>query len=576
MATVTSVNYLPYTSADLYKLMLMAKRDLITTEGLRWTAESPADPGIAILKVASEMGAQLCKWMDNRVSQGFLLYAVDSEPVHAACRAIGYKLRGPVASQLMVQITTTGAQVIPAGAKLEKTLEDGQKITFELLDEVIFTGAGSKLAYILQGETSTTSYTSNGAAFQKYVVPAYPIAYGSLIVFVGSNVWTEVANFLDSGETSQHYVVEYDYTGQPTVYFGDGEFGAKPGNGAIITVAWRTCDGAKGNVAPGTMQFVSNYAKVSGVTNVAGAVATLAENIQSTATVIEVEDDNSILSFKDSGVAYIDGDSFTYTGKSGNTFTGVTGLENSHGAGEEITYSTTYTYGMDKETNKQAKISAIQRNRMKTSAFSLPDYEYLVMQIPGVARVKASVQGNVITLQIVPADGGIPSNALKASIYTYLANRKGALHTVSVVNPNYVYVDVTAQVEPGPGYNYTTDVKPEVIETIQNYLDPLVKDDSSLYYLNGWGNLLKKNLLEADIFALNNRALVGDVEITVFKRSTAETGNSNIQLAEYEIAQVGSIHVTRKGVSAPIELIPGEMEGPSGSSGVQQMARVIL
>lgn len=69
---------------------------------------------------------------------------------------------------------------------------------------------------------------------------------------------------------------------------------------------------------------------------------------------------------------------------------------------------------------------------------------------------------------------------------------------------------------------------------------------------------------------------MGDVEITTFKRSTAESGSSNIQLAEYEIAQIGSIHVTRKGVSAPIELIPGEMEGPSGSSGVQQMARVIL
>ncbi len=576
MAAVTSVNYLPYTAADLYKLMLMAKRDLVTTEGLKWTAESPADPGIAILKVASELGAQLCKWMDNRVSQGFLLYAVDSEPVHAACRGIGYKIRGAVASQLMVQITTSGAQVIPAGAKLEKTLEDGQKITFELLDEVIFTAAGSKLAYVLQGETSTTSYTSNGAAFQKYVVPAYPIAYGSLVVFVGANVWTEVINFIDSGDTSQHYVVEYDYTGQPTVYFGDGEFGAKPGNGAVITIGWRTCDGTKGNVAPGTMQFVSNYAKVTGVTNVAGAVATLAKAVQSTATVIEVEDDNSILSFKDSGVAYIDEDSFTYTGKSGNTFTGVTGLENSHGVGDEITYSTTYTYGMDRETNKQAKISAIQKNRMKTSAFSLPDYEYLVMQIPGVARVKASVRGNVITLQVVPADGGVPSTALKAAVYTYLAKKKGALHTVNVVNPNYVYVDVTAQVEPGSGYNYTSDVKPVVIETIQNYLDPLVKDDSSLYYLNGWGNLLKKNLLEADIFELNDRALVGDVELTVFKRSTAETGNSNIQLAEYEIAQVGSIHVTRKGISAPIELIPGEMEGPSGSSGVQQMARVIL
>lgn len=573
--TTTSINYLPYTTADLYKLMLMEKRNLIATEGLRWTAETPADAGVAILKVAAEMGGTIVKWMDNRISQNHVIYAVDSEPVHASCRALGYKIRGSIPSQIMVTITTNGPQVIPAGAKLEKTLEDGTKLTFELLDDVIFTAAGGKLAYALQGSTETTSRTGTGAAFQNYVVPAYPIAYGSLVVFVGSNAWTEVSNFIDSGPSSYHYTVEYDYIGQPAIYFGDGEYGKKPGNGAVITIAWRSCDGAKGNVAPGAMQFVSNYAKVLTVTNEAGAKSILAKAVQSTATIIEVEDDNSILSFKDSGVAYINEDSFTYTGKTGLTFTGVTGLEYSHAVGEEITYSQTYTYGLDRETNRQAKISALQRNRMKTSAFSLPDYEYLVKQIPGVARVKASVQNNIITLQLVPADGGVPSDVLKTAVYGYISKKKGALHTVSITTPSYVYIDVTAQVEPGPGYNFTHDVKPVVLTTIQNYLDPLKMDDSSMFFLNGWGNLLKKNLVEADIFELRNRALVGDVEITVFKRSTADSGNANVQLTEFEIAQIGSITITRKGVSAPI-LPPGEMEAPIGTFGVQKVARIIV
>lgn len=570
-----TINYLPYNSADFYRMMLMKKRDLIATEGLRWVTESPSDAGIATLKCVAELAGELSKWMDNRISQNYLIYAVDPEPVHAGCRALGYRIRGAVPSQLVVRVTTTGAQVIPAGAKLEKTLEGGEKVTFELIEELVFDSAGTKLAYALQGETDSTTYTGNNQSFQKYPVPVFPIAFGSLVVFVGSNVWEERASFINSGPDSQHYVVEYDYTGQPTVFFGDGEYGKKPGNGAVITIAWRKCDGAKGNVAPGPMQFVNNYSRVSEVTNEAGAKATLAKNIQPTAVEIEVEDDNSIISFKDSGVAYIDGDSFTYTGITGNKFTGVTGLENAHAAGEEITYSQTYTYGMDRESNRQAKISALQRNRMKTSAFSLADYAYLIRQIPGVARVKTAVQNNIITLQVVPADGGIPSNFLKTSIYNFIAPRKGATHTVSVVNPNYVYIDVRAEVEPAPGRNFTFEVRPIVLQVIKDYLDPLKKDESSMFFLNGWGNLLKRNLLEANIFELNNRSLVADVEITIFKRSTAESGNANIQLAEYEIANVGAVSVIRRGIAAPIEIPPGDLEGPEGVSGLPKMGQVI-
>ena len=88
---------------------------------------------------------------------------------------------------------------------------------------------------------------------------------------------------------------------------------------------------------------------------------------------------------------------------------------------------------------------------------------------------------------------------------------------MSITNPKYVYVDVVCEVAPAPGRNFTNDVKAKVETKIQDYLDPLKKDSSSLYYLNGWGNLLKKNLIEADLIELEDRSLVGDCEITTFK-----------------------------------------------------------
>jgi hypothetical protein len=569
-----TIAYLPYTAAALYRRMLTDKRALVSAGITRWASESPSDFGIAILKVASELGSLMCQYTDNRVTQNTLVYAVNDEAVHACARQLGYSIKGAIASKIRILVTTNGVVSIPVGDKLEKVLEDGTKIKFELLDELVFTGAGSKYAYALQGETKYTTFVGNGNSFQTFVVPDYPVAYLGVLMAVGSTTWTEVTDFVDSGPDSTHYVVEYDYIGQPTIYCGDGTFGKKPGNGAIVTVAYRLCDGAQGNVAPGTLQFISRYARVLSVTNAAPSTAILHENITITDTTIEVEDDGSISSFKDSGVAYVGDDSFTYTSIVGNIFQGVTGLENPHSAGDEVTYSQTFTYGQDRETNRQAKVSAIRNVRMKNSANSLLDYNYLASKVSGVARTKSSVSYNTISLQVVPADGGIPSMALKQDIVNYMVNRKNALHTLSISNPNYVYIDVHCQVSPAPGRNFTNDVKGKVIIAIQDYLDPLKKDDSSMYFLNGWGNLLKKNLLEADIFELENRSLVGDVEITVFKRSTDLTGSSNIQLDDSEIAQIGSIVVTLKGVSTILP--PGEFGGPAGAEGVTKMARVII
>ena len=569
-----NLGYLPLTSKFFFDEGIRVKRELVATEGLKWTQESPSDCGVAMLKVASEMCGLLSKQADNKLTQNNLIYAVDNEAVHASTRQLGYKVRGAIASKIKVQITTTAAQTLPAGAKLEKTLEDGTKIKFELLDETIFTGAGSKYAYALQGETFTTTFTGDNLAFQSFVIPQYPIAYGGVVFAVGSNVWTEVIDFVNSGPDDKHFVLEYDFTGQPTVLLGDGVFGAKAGSGAVVTIAYRTCDGAQGNVAPGEMNFVSRFASVASVTNEAPSKAVLVRGIPVTSVEIEVVDDGSISSFRDSGVAYIDSDSFTYTGITGNKFTGVTGLENVHAREEEVTYSTTFTYGQNKETSKQSKVSALRNNRIKSSANSVLDYSYLANQVAGVARTKASVAYNIVTLQLVPADGGLPSASLKASVLEYMANRKNATHTLSAVDPNYVFVDVVCEVTPGAGYSYINDVKPVVIEEIQNYLNPLVKDSASSYYLNGWGNLLKKNLVESNIFGLYNRALVADVEITSFKKSTDESGDSNIQLAENEIAQIGKIIVKRKGIV--FALPAGELGGVTGAQSIPQLSRNIV
>lgn len=567
-----NIGFSPATEKELYDAMILAKRDLVTA-GLRWSSESPMDSGIALLKVASHMGGLITQYQDSRVGQNYLIYAKDDEAVHATCRGMGYKIKGAIASKIVVLITTTAAQTIPAGAKITKQLTGGTSITFELLEDVVFIAAGSKYAYALQGETKYTVFTGDNTEYQQCVISDYPIAYASMVVLVGSNLAVEVADFINSGSEDWHYTVEYDYTGQPTIWWGDGVFGKKPGNGAQITVAYRTCDGVKGNVAPGEMNFVNNYANVASVENQAPSVAILKKAISAGVVTVEVEDDGAIVGFRDSGIAYIDEDNFSYTNIFGNVFQGVTGLENAHAAGDEVTYTPTYTYGVNKETNREAKISAIRKNRIKTSANSLLDYNYLCSLVPGVARVKSLITYNIIEMQVVPADGGIPSDNLKDVVLAYITPRKNPLHTTNILNPKYVYIDIVVEIAPGPGRSFTHDVKPGVLVAIQDYLDPLKKDPTDMYFLNGWGNLLKKNYLESKIFDLENESLVGDVEITTFKRSSTPSGNNNVQLALDEIAHVGSVTITQKDVNALVET--GSQQAPIGSLSIPKIARII-
>ena len=82
------------------------------------------------------------------------------------------------------------------------------------------------------------------------------------------------------------------------------------------------------------------YIKTGEVTvEITGGVCTLKEDITPSSTTIETEDGGGINGFTTEGIAYVDLDSFTYTGISGNDFTGVSGLTYSHLAGEDINYT---------------------------------------------------------------------------------------------------------------------------------------------------------------------------------------------------------------------------------------------
>jgi len=570
-----TVGYAPLTEKDFYDLAIQYKRNLVATEGSKWTAETPVDPGVALIRVDAHIAALLAKYIDTRVTQNYLIYATSSEAVHATCRQIGYTKSGAKPAYLRVKVVTTGVVNIPAGAALIKEVATGEEIRFETIAPIIATSATTKYVYAVQGTVKSTNVVGTGKAFQEIKISNYPVADNRITVAIGGTVWTKVTDFVFSTEFSKHYVVEYDYKGQPTIVFGDGNFGIAPPNGADIFVSYLLTDGYIGNVAPGEMSFVTSYKNIDTVENASPTEAELVGDIELTAVEIEVINNGSINSFLPTGIAYIEEDSFSYTSIVDNKFLGVTGLTQGHPEGAKVVYSLTNTYGVDRETSAKAKISALNKNRLKTSCNSLRDYEYVLSRLSGVARVRATANYNNVDIQVVPTDGGLLSTALETALYAVIGVRKNALHSVSLSSPNYVFIDVTIEIAAASGYSYD-EVKSSVVDLITAYLSPLNKNSIG-NFSNNWGNKLKKNLLEANVFAIGNGYKIGDAEITVFKRSSELEGNDNIQLNNDELVNVGIITVLNKNATdTSVEVVIGDGEGSSAAITVPKMNAVIV
>jgi hypothetical protein len=72
----------------------------------------------------------------------------------------------------------------------------------------------------------------------------------------GNSVWTPVADLLESDATERSFVVETDNAGIAHLRFGDGQMGAMPVAGAVLTAAYRVGNGTRGNVGVGAISYL--------------------------------------------------------------------------------------------------------------------------------------------------------------------------------------------------------------------------------------------------------------------------------------------------------------------------------
>lgn len=524
-----------------------------------YTDESLTDGGVGILRTIAHVSKLLIDRANACLDEAYLPTARLVASVFNIADTLNYNLAPARAARVLLTFTATGAATVPAGTKVKRPeIEGVDEVIFETDEALVFTGAGTDEVYGTNGETYSDTFTSTGAKSQEFELSQNPYVYGSISVSITgmSETWTQVDDFLESEEDDCHFVLIIDYEDNVILKFGDGFNGRIPPEGYEISVSYKVGGGDIGNVGKGTVtQMLTAIPGISGVTNGPVSETTLGAACLAGATSITVGD---TAGFMTSGSAYIEGDQFSYTGKTATSFTGCSGISISHVSGANVWLQPLGNRGVDKETVDQAKWRIPASLKSMRRAVSLSDYERVVLNEfkYEVAQALAYERAGSVLVAILPTTGGEPTLELIEEVQVYLRKIKMARENVVVVAPSFIYVDCTVEVSLMEFYNFTAE-QPGIEELIYNFLDPVYKTEENIY-VNKWSRDIYKAQIIRELYKLDS---VKNVNITVLKRSTASSGCADIVISDNEIVAPGVITVTLAGTRnvRAIPIPPGAM-----------------
>jgi hypothetical protein len=357
---------LDYTSRD-FDSILVDLHNLKRVVFPDWTDDGPGNPGNAIIECVAYTGDLLAYYQDRQVNEAFLITANERQNVINHLRTIGYELSTatPSSTDLTLSPNTALAEdyTLPRLSVIQTI--DGTTVGETQADVTWIKGStGSQIVSWIEGATWNESIgTSTGQANQSWKLGRTPFLSGSDQLLVDGVPWTRVTNFLNSGPSDQHYVVQVNSGSgstddTATIFVGDGVNGMIPANGAVLTAIYRTGGGDHNVDVNLLVDFGATPRSASGVT-------------------VDLR---------------------------------VTNTARATGGGPRETIAHAKQYGP----------SSIKTNNRSVSK---EDYAINAEQVSGVARAVAltrnedtTIQENTVNLFIVPIGGGTASSSLLAAV----------------------------------------------------------------------------------------------------------------------------------------------------------------
>lgn len=469
-----AINYTSKDYASFRRLMLDVKRNRIP----EWTSESPNDLGVAILEAVAYQGDILSFYGDRIANEAFLSTATSRSAVLDIARMLDYRPVGIVAAtaelEFTVENTATGTITIPAGTVVTtpsfSAVSSGSRpIRFETVEEL----------------TIDTDVSATGSVDAKE----------------GTTVSMELLATAD-GSVDQRYVVF-----QKPVIYGTTRVFVDEGAGFTEWTYFHRLIDAQSN------QFAF--------------------------TTEELDDGSVAVTFGDglNGRRPSDGAEVRVTyrvggGEDGNVGPNtLTELTSSISGVASVTNPSAAVGGSEAESIDQIRVNAPKGLRALTRAVSLSDYASLAIQVPGIAKASAdSPTYNSVVVYVAPFGGGIAPQELKDEVDEYFEDRKLVTHTVTVSDPDYIDINITATVVVRREFIRST-VEREVEAAVIEMLNFDRVDFGDLVALSHVYNVI------------NNVDGVSYATVTVLDRDSG-TGLVNIELGDFEVPVVGTISIT--------------------------------
>ena len=220
------------------------------------------------------------------VNESFLDSATVRENVVSLARNVGYVPRSRTASQATVSfdITTSGntpTHTLQAGLVCVGSSNDSSFVfsipesitttTSQLTDSagnIISSTSSYNNIIVYQGTYLTKTFTVDGSLDQRFILENSFIDTSTIVVKVSGisdtteREYRKVDNILNISSTSEVYLIQEITDERYELLFGDGIFGKKLDNEAIITVSYIVTDGVDGN-GPSSFSYAGSVVSSS-------------------------------------------------------------------------------------------------------------------------------------------------------------------------------------------------------------------------------------------------------------------------------------------------------------------------
>jgi len=217
------------------------------------------------------------------VNESFLDGATVRENVVSLARNIGYVPRSKTAARANVTFsvpTTTSGQFISLEAGLvcigavdntSYRFSVPENISASVVDGVAQFGTTEKPIEIFQGSFLTTQFLVNTVQDQRFILDNPNIDTSTIRVYVkGINdtglgrEYHVIDNILNINKGSEIFLIQEVQEEKYELLFGDGYFGKKLENNAVVTVRYIVTDGEAGN-GPSLFDFQGNFVDDGGI-----------------------------------------------------------------------------------------------------------------------------------------------------------------------------------------------------------------------------------------------------------------------------------------------------------------------